>query len=128
MAQVAKSTSEPRFVLSNFGANDAVSPPAEATWKANYLALLDAFSAKWPNAKILVSRPWRRGYAASCDTLATWIADIVAARPGVVFVADDERVWLENGDDGATRTIDGTHYSVAGGAEKARQMQMAMGY
>ena len=115
-------------VLMNWGANDVGAMPAEAAWKANYLTIIDAVSAKWPQAKMRLSKPWRRGYAAQCNTLAAWIDDIVAARPGVAFVADDERVWLENGDDGATRTTEGVHYSAAGMSEKSAQAQTVLGY
>lgn len=127
-ARLALSTQSPRFILSNFGANDVAALPAEATWKADYLAIIDAFVAKWPTAKFLITRPWRRGYAAECNTIAGWIDDIVAARPGVAFVGDDERVWLENGDDGATMTIDGTHYSSAGQLAGAAAKRAALVY
>ena len=123
-------TGEPPFVkvLCNWGVNDINFSPVEATWKANYLSIIDGVSAKWPNATMYLTRPWRRGYAAQCDTLAGWIDDIVAARPGVAFVGDDERIWMENGDDGATMTYDGIHYSAAGNAEKAAQMLTVLGY
>lgn len=118
----------PTSVLCNWGANDVGSLPAEATWKANYLTIIDAISAKWTGAKVYLSRPWRRGYTLQSNTLAGWIGDIVAARPGVAYVADDERVWLENGDDGAVLTTDGIHYSAAGQAAKAAQMLTVLGY
>ena len=120
-------TSNVEEVLCNWGANDASSSPVEATWKANYTAILDAINAKWPAARVRVSKPWRRGYAAQCDDMATWIDAVVATR-AFASVADDERVWLENGDDGAARTTDGVHYNAAGHAEKAARMLTAMGY
>ncbi len=115
-------------VLCNWGANDVGALPAEATWKANYLTIIDAVSAKWPQAKIRITKPWRRGYATQCNTLAGWIDDIVAARPGVAYVADDERVWLENGDNGVALTTDGVHYNAAGTTAKVTQAVAAMGY
>lgn len=114
--------------LCNFGANDVSALPSEAAWKASYLAIVDAITAKWPQAKVRITKPWRRGYATQCNTLAGWIDDIVAARPGVAFVGDDERVWLENGDNGTTRTSDGVHPNAAGHAEKAAQMLTVLGY
>lgn len=125
-ARLALSTVSPRFILANFGANDVAALPAEATWEADYLAVIDGFVAKWPTAKFVITRPWRRGYATECNTLATRIDHIVAARPDVAFVGDDERVWLEGGDNGATMTIDGTHYSAAGDAEKPRRSRAAL--
>ena len=121
-------TGDPVNVLCNWGANDVNVLPAEAMWKANYLAIIDACVAKWPQAKVYLTRPWRRGYATQCDTLAGWINDIVAARPGVVSVGDDERVWLENGDNGAAMTSDGIHYSASGQAAKALQVKAVLGY
>jgi len=121
-------TGDPVSVLCNWGANDVNVLPAEATWKANYLAIIDACVAKWPQAKVYLTRPWRRGYAIQCNTLAAWIADIVAARPGIAFAGDDERVWLESGDNGAAMTSDGIHYSAAGQAAKALQVKSVLGY
>ena len=122
-------TSDPHVeVLAQWGANDVGALPAEATWKANYLAIIDAVSAKWPQAKVRIAKPWRRGYAPQCNTLAGWIEDIVAARPGVAFVSDDEREWLENGDDGATRTSDGVHPNAAGLVIESAVKLAALGY
>jgi lysophospholipase L1-like esterase len=58
-------------------------------------------------------RAWRRDLDAECNTLAGWIDDIVALRSDC-HVGPDERVFLENGDDGATYTGDGTHPNAAG--------------
>jgi len=49
------------------------------------------------------------------------------ARPGVAYLGHDERVWLEGGDDGATMTTDGRHYSAAGQAECAAQWRSVIG-
>ena len=110
-------------VLANWGANDVSTLPAEATWKANYATIIDAVVAKWPTAKVYLVKPWRRGEAADCNTLAGWIDDLVALYPGVAFVGHDERTWLEGGDDGATMTTDGVHYSTAGQAAAAAQWE-----
>jgi hypothetical protein len=40
----------------------------------------------------------------------------------------DERVWLEGGDDGATMTTDGVHYSSAGQTACAAAWQTVLGY
>jgi len=108
-------------VLTNWGANDFTVLPTETAWKANYQMIIDAVRVKWPTALVYLSKPWSRGNDTNADTLAGWIDDLVAANPGVAFVADDERVWLKGADDGATMTTDGVHYSAAGLAEKTVQ-------
>jgi len=117
-----------RSIILNFGANDVGSLPAEATWRSDLGYVLDAFHVKYPNARLYVTRPWRRGYAAGCNSLATWIAAELVARSAWAFVADDERGWMEGGDDGATMSIDGIHYSTAGQAAAAAQRKTALGY
>jgi lysophospholipase L1-like esterase len=116
------------LVLYNIGSNDSVSLPAEATWKANTAYILDALHAKWPNAKVGVARPWRRGFGAACNTLATWISDLVTARSAWALLGPDERVFLENGDDGVTYTADGIHPNVAGYALTSARWKTTMGY
>jgi lysophospholipase L1-like esterase len=113
-ANLAAVTGTADIITINLGANDVSALPAEATWKADMTAIVDALRAKWSAATIYIARPWRRDYGTECNTLATWIAAIVATYPSNVYVGMDERVWLEGGDDGATMTTDGIHYSAAG--------------
>lgn len=115
-------------ILVNLGANDVGALPAEAAWEANLATILDAMNAAWPAAKVYVMRPWRRGYAAECDTVATRIGHVLATRGAWAFVGPDERVFLENGDDGATYTVDGIHPNAAGYALTAAQWKTALGY
>lgn len=117
-----------RFIPLNLGANDVGAIPAEATWKANLATILDAMNAQWPDAKVYVMRPWRRGYATECDSLATWIASVVSTRSTWAFVGPDERVFLENGDNGVTYTSDGIHPNTAGYALTAAQWKTVLGY
>lgn len=107
-------------ILMNWGVNDVAAMPAEATWKANYLAIIDAVTAKWPSGQIYITRPWKRGFTAECNILAGWITDIVAARSNT-HVGPDERIWLEHGDDGVGYTSDGVHYNTAGNLVAAEQ-------
>lgn len=117
------------YLLFNLGVNDvAQGLPSQAVWEANLAYILDAFHAKWPNIQVYVARPWYRANPAGCDTIAGWIANVVTARAGWATLGPDERVWLEGGDDGATMTSDGTHYSAAGLIENAAQWQTVMGY
>lgn len=116
----------PDYALINFGANDVGSLPAKATWVANYIAICDALREKWSAVQVYLMRPWRRNYATECDTVADWIDEIVATRTWV-HIGPDERVFLENGDDGATYTVDGIHPNAAGYALTAAQWQTVMG-
>lgn len=125
-AALASRTDAPDLVLYNLGANDVIAMPVEATWKANTLYIWDAYHAKWPNAQIWVMRPWRRTYGTECNTLATWIADVIALRSSFVHTGPDERVFLENGDDGVTYTSDGVHPNTAGQYLTAREWRIAI--
>lgn len=114
-------------VLFNLGANE-VGTVAEATWEANVLYILDAFRAKWPSVEVYIARPWRRGFDADCDDIAAWIDVVVAAR-SFAHLGPDERVTIKAGDDGATNTWDGVHYSVPVGATAwAEAWKTTLGY
>jgi lysophospholipase L1-like esterase len=128
LAAYSSTVDQVRWVLLNIGANDANDGVTEANWKTNYGYILDAIHAKWPNALLYVMRPWTRGYDAVCDDFAAWIGDLVTARAGWAFLGPDERDFLENGDDGVTYTVDGTHPTTAGYALTAAQWQAVMGY
>jgi len=127
-ADLAAATYTPRVILFNLGANDVVAIPAEATWKTNLAYILDAFNTKWPGAKVYLMRPWRRNYGAECNSLATWIADVISTRSTWASVGPDERVFLEGGDDGATYTYDGVHQNAAGATLTAAQWHAVIGY
>ncbi len=116
-----------RQVLLNWGVNYDDATADEATWKANYLAIIDKVHAKAPLAAVYLMRPWKVGYDARAAVLHGWIDDIVAAR-AFTYVGPDEAVWLEGGDDGATNTADGIHYSAAGQTACAAQWATVLGY
>jgi len=114
-ADLASCSGTPKYIFCNLGANETNSMPAEADWKTQYNAIIDAIQAKWADAKIYIARPWRRDYETECNTLAGWIADIVTAQDSAnVKLGADERVIIENGDDGVTYSVDGIHYNAAG--------------
>ena len=115
------------YVLLNIGINDVIDGTTEATFKAAYLACLDIFNARLPNAVVYCMRVWGRGYGAEYTALNSWINDCIALR-SFAFAGPDETVWLEGGDDGATMTSDGIHYSAAGNAEAAAQWKTVLGY
>ena len=116
------------WVLVNLGANDSYNLPAEAGWEANLAVILDAMNAQWPAAKVYVMRPWTRLHPAECDTIATRIGHVLSTRGAWAFVGPDERVFLENGDDGVTYTSEGVHPNTAGYALTAAQWQSVLGY
>ena len=113
--------------LIDLGVNWSVAP-TESEWKASYKNIIDAILAKYSGAKVYLTKPWKRGWTTWPNTLAGWIDDIVADYSGNVLVGDDERTWLEGGDDGATNTSDGIHYSTAGGIAKVAATRTALGY
>lgn len=106
----------PNRILSNLGANDASALPAQATWKADYAYILDAFHTKWPTARVYVMRAWRQGFNTECDSMATWIDEILVSRSAWAETGPDERVFLKSTDDGVRFTSDGVHPNLRGGA------------
>lgn len=115
------------FLLVTLGSNDVIALPAEAIWKTNFAAILDAYHTQWPNGKVGIALPWKRTEDADCATLATWIADVISTRSWAT-VALDEATLIKAGDDGATYTYDGIHYNDAGIAVVAAAWKTWMGY
>jgi hypothetical protein len=105
--------------------NEAV---AEATFKSNLAWIIDAFVAKWPGVDVYVAYPWRQGFNVNAAIMKTWVDFVIATYGSSVFAGPDENVWLENGDDGATYTSDGTHYSIAGQFQCALEWMTVLGY
>lgn len=112
----------------NLGVNDSTNPLVEAVWKADMMHIVDSVRAKWPAVQVYIARSWSRGGMTRSNTIASWIADIVASYPSGVHLGHDERVWLENGDDGATYTSDGIHYNAVAQPVVAAQWLTALGY
>jgi lysophospholipase L1-like esterase len=123
-ALVSTTLHTPHYILWNLGAND--NADNEAGWKADAQYIIDAFHTKWTSAKIYFMRIWERSNP-NLTAFATWYADLVAANPGVCFLGPDERVFLENGDDGASLTTDGTHPNHAGYIATAQAWKTALG-
>lgn len=128
-AELAGYIVHPTKILMNLGVNDSISLPLEATFKTNYTYILDALHAKFPLAQVFCSKVWRAASAANCVTINTWITAVVATRSSFAQMADDETAWLEGGDNGATNSSDGTHYSnPAGMTAKAAAAKTALGF
>lgn len=118
----------PEAVLMNIGVNDLTAGTAEATYEAELTGAIDAYRTQYPSATVYVAYPWRQGKSVQAATMKTWIDAVIATYPSGVAAGHDETVWLEGGDDGATMTSDGIHYSAAGQAECADQWQTVLGY
>lgn len=125
----------PIYVMANLGTNEisgagggGPSLPPEATWEGDYEYIIDAIHTKWPQCKFYMMKPDFRGSdPTKVASIHSWIDVIVAARPGIAFAGPNESVWLENGDNYATYTVDGTHYSPAGNSAAALQWKAALG-
>lgn len=120
-------------VLLNIGVNDVTDSAISATWQTDMNAILDALHTAYPTARIGVMRIWKRtdGHATWAAKIATiddtYIPACIAGR-SYCYLGPDERVWLENGDNGTTLTDDGIHANVAGRAVEAAQWKAVMGY
>jgi lysophospholipase L1-like esterase len=125
-AEIAGCSANPRIVLFNLGVNDAGALD-ETAWKANINYILAAIHTKWSDAVVYMMRVWLRDYDGACNTIDGWIDDLIATHD-YCRTGPDERVFLENGDDGATYTSDGIHPNDAGYALTATQWQTAIGY
>jgi lysophospholipase L1-like esterase len=117
-----------RAILVNRGASDMQAMPAQVDFETDLGNILDAMHAAYPLAQVYVMRPWRRYYGTEADMLATWIGNVVGARAGWANLGPDERVFLENGDDGTTYTTDGVHPNAAGYALTAAEWLSALGF
>jgi lysophospholipase L1-like esterase len=117
----------PTYVLVNLGANDVASLPTATVYCSNIWTVVSTVKGKWPNSKFYFMRPWKRGYTANCDTLAGYFATFCASNSAYCFLGPDERVFLENGDDGTTYTADGTHPNHAGYALTAQKWKTVLG-
>jgi hypothetical protein len=129
---LAANTFDPDVVLCNLGTNDLASLPAEATWKADYTTIITAIHARWPSAKIYVSKPVLLQAVppstphADTATLHGWVDDLVALYSYVYDGIDEAD--LEGGDGYATNFSDTAHQTEAGQAAVAALWKTAMGY
>lgn len=125
-ARLAARNETPEYVFINLGVTD-YAITSEADYKTAMLYVIDAVHTKYPSAKIYTAKPWKKDDGGWSDIFAGYIDDIIASRPGVAYLGHDERVWLEGGDDGATMTTDGRHYTAAGQTECAAQWRSVIG-
>lgn len=124
---IAGVQNKPLYALLNYGAIDVAAMPVQATYEADLAYILDAIHIAWPSCRVGVARVWRRTYGTECNTLAGYISNVVTPRNAWAFLGPDERVFLENGDNGVTYTTDGTHPNHAGYVLTAAAWKTAMG-
>ncbi len=74
--------------------------------------------ARYPNAKIYLSYPWRVGYDAISATMHAWVDNVIAAHAPYAYAGVDEAITIKGDDNGATGTDiatgAGVHYSEIG--------------
>jgi len=105
------------------------SAATEAEFKADLSYIIDAILIKYPTAKIYIPNgQWNRDDEVRCILYRAWTDDVIALYPGQCFAGHKENIWKEGGDNGATMTYDGGHYSAAGDAECAAQWLTILGY
>lgn len=103
----------PDYITINLGINDCpVTDDSYFTTRLTYI--VEKMHAKWSNARIGLMRFWSAGIGVAGVEYANGLVDAIIAAHAYCFTGPDERIFLENGDNGATYTIDGTHPTDAG--------------
>ena len=121
-------TPVPEVAMINLGINDVLNSPftAEADLKTDYLYIVDAITAKWASIPIYLMLPGALNFPDRGAQLRQWIADIVALRTNL-HVGPNESIFLENSDNYATLTTDGTHPTADGYTLTAQLWASAIG-
>lgn len=121
-SELAAAVGTPSSILINLGANDMGSVLNETNWKNDFLYILDALHVKWPNAQVYIARPWRGGTPSTTpDTVAAWIADLVALRPTFTHLGMDERAFVPS------YAADTLHPNAAGYVMSANAWRVVLG-
>ena len=123
---------DPSDVVISLGVNDgsATAVPSEADFETAYLYIMDTVHAKWPGARVWIAAGQWSTQASDTvwNNMATWIANVQAARSSFVSPGPDERTWFKP--NVATYAIDGLHWSgtVAGATAAASEWRAVLGY
>ena len=107
------------YSLVDVGVNDISTSWSSNTLYANFSGIINYLTNKWVGSKVGLARPWLRGDTADRIILDDVVNRVVTNYANCAFKGPDESVWLEGGDDGATWTVDGTHYTEPAGIIKA---------
>lgn len=125
-AGIAAITPAPQYALVNIGVNDNAT--LEANFKADLQGVFDGIHGQFPACQIYVMNVWKRDAAEFIANVNNWI-DAVVALNSFVHPGPDERIFLENGDDGATYTSDGAHPTEPAGYQlTADNWRATLGY
>jgi len=129
LASMVEVEKVPEFVLINLGSNDVFyvhyGPLTYETWSADMGYIMDAVHAKWPDARVLLARPFSTGaeFGAAFDLYDdTWIPAVIAPRSDWAGLGPDERAYL------VPYLADVTHPTAEGYQLTADEWQTAMGY
>ena len=115
------------YALFNIGAKDAEgSLDTQVNTEADLASMAAMINSRWPSTEVYFMRPWCIGCDTNADTLAGWIANVVATQSWINS-GPDERVFLENGDNGATYMADNLHPNAAGYALTADEWETLLG-
>jgi lysophospholipase L1-like esterase len=126
-AWLAAQNSTPDLVLLNIGINDISIGTTQATFESNLGSLLDKVHVRYPEARVLVMRPWRQNFNSQCDQMDNfWIPNVLSSRSSWAFLGPDERVFLKHNDNGASRTTDGVHPNIEGYHQTALAWQASI--
>jgi lysophospholipase L1-like esterase len=104
---------EPSRIFVNCGANDIDKVALSVTFGNNLRTIIGAILAEWPDCLVYVARPWGIGFDVLADEAAGIIATVVGEYANA-SLGTDERVFLENGDNGATYMANDKHPNTAG--------------
>ena len=128
-AQINAAIGKPDVILINVGVNDSyvIAFFKEQDWRHNYKFIIDLLRKKYGSIPIYLMRVWGRATPADCTTLDTWISYLVAKDINL-HLGPDERIFLENGDNGVTYTADGVHPNAAGYQLTADQWRTVLGF
>jgi lysophospholipase L1-like esterase len=77
----------------------------------NATLLVDAINAKFPSAKLYIDFPWALPADANYASAKSQLQAVIAARSSFCFAGVDQGVVLKGGDNGASETSDGIHFS-----------------
>lgn len=123
----------PEFVSLNLGINDVINGPMpadEADFLVSGQGIVDAVHAKWASAKIFIDHVWASvtagGDTTKLATMNGYIDTLITSRNTFCYNGADERIIIENGDNGASRTSDGVHYNDVGCAVMAAAKEAAI--
>lgn len=127
-ADIAGMTFTPQEIIINLGANDVTGNVLAANWDRDTRYIVNAYHTAFPAARISLTKIWRRGCMTAVGQANALIDQMLIDYAPWLVLGCNEALFLENGDDGATYTTDGTHPNDAGNELEASARFTALGY